>query len=180
LVDYGAVPTSRPARFHEPPFKPCVPFSGTRLNDDLLDVACMRSRIRHDSAIHRTVTPIVPTFAESCWGGSHLAHTDSRTKESSRFFSRGCWPFPACPHAYLLADVTKAGSLPSGALSCAPSLVVWTPRTPSWLRATSAIRPYMPGLCPTRLPGRASPVTRCSVPTCHRLRPRGGPAFLPA
>ena len=114
-------------------------------------------------------------------GAARTWHTPIAGRKSRRaFFPGGCWPFPACPHAYLLADVTKAGSLPSGALSCAPSLVVWTPRTPSWLRATSAIRPYMPGLCPTRLPGRASPVTRCSVPTCHRLRPRGGPAFLPA
>jgi len=32
---------------------------------------------------------------------------------------------------------------------------------------------------PDRLPGRVSPVPRCSVPTCHRLRPRGGPASVP-
>ena len=40
LVDYGAVPTSPPARFHQPPFKPYVRFSRIRLNDDLLGVAC--------------------------------------------------------------------------------------------------------------------------------------------
>ena len=56
---------------------------------------------------------------------------------------------------------------------------LWTSRTPSRLRATSAIRPYTLGLCPTRLPGRVSPVPHCSVPTCHRLRPRRGPASLP-
>jgi len=56
---------------------------------------------------------------------------------------------------------------------------LWASRTPSRLRAISAIRPYTPGLYPTRLPGRASPVPRCSFPTCHRLRPRGGPASVP-
>ena len=40
-------------------------------------------------------------------------------------------------------------------------------------------RPYTHGLCPTRLPGRVSPVPHCSFPTCHRLRPRGGPASVP-
>jgi hypothetical protein len=49
------------------------------------------------------------------------------------------------------------------------------PRTPSWLRATSAFRLYTHGLCLTRLPGRVSPVPHCSFPTCHRLRPQGGP-----
>ena len=43
-----------------------------------------------------------------------------------------------------------------------------TPRTPSRLRKTSFW-----------LPGRVSPVPPCSVQTCHRLRPRGGPAFHP-
>ncbi len=50
-----------------------------------------------------------------------------------------------------------------------------TSRTPSRLRAISAIRPYTRDLCPTWLPGRVSPVPHCSVPTCHRLRPRRGP-----
>src|ERR1035441_3131331 len=40
-----------------------------------------------------------------------------------------------------------------------------------------------PTLCarslPDELPGRVSPVPRCSVPTCRRLRPRGGPASDP-
>jgi hypothetical protein len=54
-----------------------------------------------------------------------------------------------------------------------------TPRTPSRLRETSAVRPYTHGLCPTRLPGRVSPVPRCSFPTCHRSKPRGGPASHP-
>jgi hypothetical protein len=34
--------------------------------------------------------------------------------------------------------------------------------------------------CPTRLPGRVSPVPCCSVPACHRLRPRGDPTSVPA
>jgi hypothetical protein len=94
-------------------------------------------------------------------------------------FHWGCWPSPACPHTYLLTSSIKARPLPSSALSCTPSLVLWASRTPSWLRAISAVRPYTPGLCLTRLPGRVSPVPRCSVPTCHRLRPRGGPASVP-
>jgi len=74
---------------------------------------------------------------------------------------------------------TKAGSLPSSVFCCTPSQVLRTPRTPSRLGATSAVRPYTLGLCPTRLPGRVSPVPHCSFPTCHRLRPRRGPASLP-
>jgi len=42
-----------------------------------------------------------------------------------------------------------ARSLPSSALSCAPSRVLRTSRSPSRLRALSAVRPYTPGLCPT-------------------------------
>src|SRR5689334_12458960 len=57
--------------------------------------------------------------------------------------------------------------------------VLRTSRTPSRLRALSAFRPYMLGLCPTRLPGRVSPVPRCSVPTCRRRRPRGAPTSVP-
>jgi hypothetical protein len=64
-------------------------------------------------------------------------------------------------------------------LSCTPSQVLRASRTPSRLRATSAVRPYTHGLCPTWLPGRASPVPPCSLPTCRRLRPRGGPAPVP-
>ena len=61
----------------------------------------------------------------------------------------GGFPFPACPRTYLPTSPIKAGLLPSSALSCAPSLVLRAPRTPSRLRALSAIRPYTPGLCPT-------------------------------
>jgi hypothetical protein len=32
---------------------------------------------------------------------------------------------------------------------------------------------------PDMAAGRVSPVPHCSVPTCHRLRPRRGPASLP-
>ena len=94
-------------------------------------------------------------------------------------FRWGCWPSPACPRTYLLASPIKARPLPSSVLSCTPSPVLRTSRTPSRIRALSAFRPYMLGLCPTRLPGRVSPVPRCSVPTCHRLRPRGAPASVP-
>src|ERR1035437_2977726 len=93
---------------------------------------------------------------------------------------RGCWPFPACPHADLRADVTKAGSLPSSAFCCTPSRVVRTPRAPYQLRATSAVRPCTHDLCPTWLPSTVSPVPLCSFPACLRLRPRRGPAPVPA
>lgn len=59
LVDYGAVLAFPPARFHEPPFKPYVRFSRIRLNDDLLDAACVRPRPTHDAAFHRGVMPVV-------------------------------------------------------------------------------------------------------------------------
>lgn len=67
------------ARFHEPPFKPYVRFSRIRLNDDLLDVACVPFHAQRDPAFHRGVTPVVATFAESRRVGEHLAHIDSRT-----------------------------------------------------------------------------------------------------
>lgn len=78
-------------------------------------------------------------------------------------YRRGCWPFPACPRTYLRPSSIKAGPLPSSALSCTPSQVLRAPRTPSRLRSTSAIRLYTSGLCPTRLPVRASPVPRSSL-----------------
>ena len=91
----------------------------------------------------------------------------------------GICPLPACPRAYLFTSPIKAGLLPSSALSCAPSPVLRTPRTPSWLLAISAIRLYTLGLRLTRLPGRVSPVPRSSLETCHRPLPRKGPAVLP-
>src|SRR4029077_6809056 len=53
-------------------------------------------------------------------------------------FLWGCWPFRACPRTYLLASMIKAGPLPSSVLSCTPSSVLRTPRTPSRLLALSA------------------------------------------
>jgi len=94
-------------------------------------------------------------------------------------FQRGFWPSPACPRTYLLTSMIKARPLPSSALSCAPSPVLRASRTPSQLRTLSAIRLYTHGVCPTWLPGRVSPVPRCSVPACRRLRPRRGPAPVP-
>jgi hypothetical protein len=91
----------------------------------------------------------------------------------------GCFPFPACPRAYLYTSPIKAGPLPSSVLSCTPSPVLRTPRTPSWLLAISAVRLYTLGLCLTGLPGRVSPVPPSSLETCHRPLPRKGPAVLP-
>ncbi|MGD0777064.1 MAG: hypothetical protein ABSC05_29955, partial [Candidatus Solibacter sp.] len=79
LVDYGAVSAFTPTRFHQPPFKPCLRFSRTRLNDDLLDVACVVSKSLRDAAFYQGVIPAVPAFADSRMLRSHLAHTDSRT-----------------------------------------------------------------------------------------------------
>src|SRR5690242_7751667 len=87
----------------------------------------------------------------------------------------GICPSPACPRAYLLASPIKAGSLPSSAFCCTPSSVLRTPRTPSRLRAFSAVRLYTHGLRPTRPPGRVSPVPPSSLETCRRLVPRKGP-----
>jgi hypothetical protein len=131
---------------------------------------------------------MLPTERHSCRSGrttrgsavSYSAwHTHIACVGVLVLFLWGCWPFPACPRTYLLASLIKAGPLPSSALSCTPSSVLWTPRTPSRLRALSALRPYTSGLCPTRLPGRASPVPRYSVPACRRLRPRGVPISVP-
>ena len=91
----------------------------------------------------------------------------------------GICPLPACPRAYLYTSPIKAGPLPSSALSCAPSSVLRAPRTPSWLRSTSAFRLYTSGLCLTRLPGRVSPVPHSSLETYHRPLPRKGPTVVP-
>jgi hypothetical protein len=131
---------------------------------------------------------MLPTERHSCRSGrtthgsaeSYSAwHTHIACVGVVVLYQWGFWPSPACPRTYLLTSMIKARPLPSSAFCCAPSLVLRASRTPSWLRAISAIRPYTPGLCPTRLPGRVSPVPRCSVPTCRRLRPRGGPALVP-
>ena len=45
----------------------------------------------------------------------------------------------------------------TSALSCTPSSVLRTPRSPSRLRSISAIRPYTSGLCPTRSSSRSGP-----------------------
>ena len=136
----------------------------------------------------RAPASMLPTGRHSCRSGrtthgnaaSYSAwHTHIACVGVLVLFLRGFWPSPACPRTYLLTSTIKARPLPSSALSCTPSQVLRTSRTPSRLRALSAIRPYTPGLCPTWLPARASPVPRCSVPTCHRLRPRGGPASVP-
>src|SRR5262249_25276865 len=97
--------------------------------------------------------------------GRHSCRSGHTVHESAVFYSAwhthiacvgvvvlflwGCWPFPACPRTYLLASMIKARPLPSSALSYTPSSVLWTSRTPSRLRALSAVRPYTPGLCLT-------------------------------
>jgi hypothetical protein len=131
---------------------------------------------------------MLPTERHSCRSGrtthgtaaSYTAwHTHIACVGVVVLFHRGFWPSPACPRTYLLSSMIKARPLPSSAFSFAPSSVLRASRTPSQLRAFSAFRLYTPGLCPTRLPGRASPVPRCSIPACRRLRPRGGPASAP-
>src|ERR1019366_3607973 len=52
----------------------------------------------------------------------------------------GCSPSPACPRAYLYARSIKAGSLPSSALSCAPSQVSgrrWRACAPATVRPSN-------------------------------------------
>jgi len=134
-------------------------------------LASMLPTVRHSCGSGRTTHGIAASY--SAW------HTHIACVGVVVLFLPGFWPFLACPRTYPLTSMIKARPLPSGALSCAPSSVLRASRTPSRLRALSAFRPYTPGLCPTRLPGRVSPVPLCSVPMCHRLRPRGGPAFLP-
>ena len=94
-------------------------------------------------------------------------------------YLRGFWPFPACPRTYLLASMIKARPLPSSALSCAPSPVLRTSRTPSRLRSLSAVRLYTRGLCPTWPPGRVSPVPPSLFRNVPSPIPRRGPAAAP-
>jgi hypothetical protein len=75
-----------PARFHQPPFKPCLRFSRTRLNDGLLDVACMLWNYPNGAAFHRCVRPVVTAFAKPCVQPTHLAHIHSRISKLSRFY----------------------------------------------------------------------------------------------
>src|SRR5580658_7726251 len=130
----------------------------------------------------------LPTERHSCGSGRTARenavsysswHTPIACAGVVVLFHWGYWLFPACPRTYLLTGPIKAGSLPSGALCCTPSPVLRTPRTPSRLRAFSTFRPYTPGLCPTWLPGRVSPVPYGSLETCHRPLPRKGPALHP-
>jgi hypothetical protein len=134
-------------------------------------LASMLPSERHSCGSGRTAHGIVVSY--SAW------HTHIACAGVVVLYLWGFWPFPACPRTYLRTSLIKARPLPSSALSCTPSLVLLAFRTPSRLRALSAFRPYTPGLCPTRPPGRVSPVPRCSVPTCRRLRPRRGPTFAP-
>src|SRR5208283_2224877 len=116
---------------------------------------------------------MLPTERHSCGSGrithgiaaSYSAwHTHIACVGVVVLFHRGFCPFPACPRTYLPTSMIKARPLPSSALSCTLSSVLRTSRTPSWLRAFSAIRLYALGLCPTWLPGRVSPVPHCSFP----------------
>jgi hypothetical protein len=126
---------------------------------------------RHSCRSGRTAHGIAVSY--SAW------HTPIACVGVVVLFQRGCWPFPACPRTYLLTSSIKAGPLPSSALSCTPSSVLRTPRTPYWLRTLSTFRSYTPGLRLTGPPGRVSPVPRSSLETCHRPIPRKGPAVPP-
>src|ERR1700674_2522186 len=132
---------------------------------------------------------MLPTERHSCRSG-RTAHGSAASYSAwhtsiacvgvlALYLLPGGFPFPACPRAYLYPSPIKAGPLPSSALSCTPSQVLRAPRTPSRLRAPSAVRPYTRGLCLTGLPGRVSPVPRSSLETCHRPLPRRGPAVVP-
>ena len=68
MVDHGTVPAFNASPFPATPFKPCLRFSRTRLNDDLLDVACAPSIPLLEPAFHRVVTPVVTTFPRSRTG----------------------------------------------------------------------------------------------------------------
>jgi hypothetical protein len=142
-----------------------------RLSHDCYALASMHPTERHSCRSGHTVHENAVSY--SAW------HTHIACVGVLVLFRCGCWPSPACPRTYLLASPIKARPLPSSGLSYTPSPVLRTSRTPSRLLALSAFRPYMLGLCPTRLPGRVSPVPRCSVPTYHRLRPRGAPTSVP-
>ena len=134
-------------------------------------LASMLSTERHSCRSGRTAHGSAVSY--SAW------HTPIACVGVLVLYLPGFWPFPACLRTYLRPSSIKAGPLPSSALSCAPSPVLRTPRTPSRLRSTSAFRLYTSGLCLTRLPGRVSPVPRSSLETCHRPLPRGGPAVVP-
>jgi hypothetical protein len=134
-------------------------------------LASMLPTERHSCRSGRTTHGIAASY--SAW------HTHIACVGVVVLYLPGFWPSPACPRTYLPTSMIKARPLPSSALSCTPSSVLRASRTPSWLRALSAIRLYTLGLCPTGLPGRASPVPHCSFPACRRLGPRGGPASVP-
>ena len=72
------------ARFQEPPLKPYVRFSRIRLNDDLLDAACMSPLSRTRLVVQQSVTPSVTAFTSRAVQPRHLARTYSRTQQVSR------------------------------------------------------------------------------------------------
>src|SRR6266581_5861028 len=78
---------------------------------------------RHSCRSGRTAHGIAVSY--SAW------HTPIACVGVVVLFHWGFWPFPACPRTYPLPGSIKAGPLPSGALSCTPSSVLRTPRTPS-------------------------------------------------
>src|SRR5215471_6869208 len=90
---------------------------------------------------------MLPTERHSCRSGHTMHgivvfypawHTHIACVGVLVLFLWGCWPFLACPRTYLLASLIKAGPLPSSVLSCTPSQVIRTPRTPSRLLPPSA------------------------------------------
>jgi hypothetical protein len=109
--------------------------------------------LRRSPPHHRCCAPasMLPSERHSC-GSGHTTHGIAASYSAWHthracvgvvvLFHWGCWPFPACPRTYLFTSMIKAGPLPSSALSCTPSSVLWAPRIPSWLRALSASALY--------------------------------------
>src|SRR5215469_7703045 len=108
-----------------------------------------------------------------------LAHTYS-LRWSSRTFSLGVLAVSGMPSHLSPGkhDQSRAPSLRRVVLHAFSGTV--DPSDSLLAPCTFSLRPYMLGLCPTRLPGRVSPVPYCSVSTCRRLGPRRVPTSVPA
>ena len=100
------------------PFKTCVPFSGTRLNDHLRGVACARvfhgiyERVQTHSVELIASPRRTRSYSEwNCRVLLDLAHTHS-LRGVLVLFHWGFWPFPACPRTYLRTSLIKARPFP--------------------------------------------------------------------
>ena len=114
----------------------------------------------------RALVSMLPTERHSCRSGrtahgtavSYSAwHTPIAGSGVVVLFLGGCWPLLTCPRTYLFPARSKQGPFPPACfLHAFPGTTNPSDSLPA--PPISAFRPYMPGLCPTRLPGRASPV----------------------